>query len=76
MNLSKNEKKDAICPFYNREAGKKIFCDGITRQTSVQLSFETLSALLIHRRSFCCSYDFLNCPIADMLWEIWDKKTE
>lgn len=75
MSVGKNEKKDAICPFYNRETGKKIFCDGITKESSVQVNFETLGTFLSQRNNFCCSYDFLKCPIANMLWNIWDNNT-
>lgn len=76
MGQKKREAKDAVCPFYHRENSEKIFCEGLSKETAIQLTFNTVRALKAHRSVFCCGFDFLRCPIAKMLWEVWEESEE
>ena len=73
MGQKKREAKDAVCPFYHRENSEKIFCEGLSKETSIQLTFSTVRALKAHRNVFCCGFNFIGCPIAKMLWDIWEQ---
>lgn len=58
--------KDVRCPYYKREEGVKISCEGVEDNTIIQLVHRSNKGRLEYQRFFCCEH-YNTCPIAIML---------
>lgn len=61
-----------ICPFYVRETGTSIYCEGICEadeaDVSTRLSFPTAEEKREWQEGHCFCYD-AQCPVADSLYD-------
>ena len=62
--------KNVECPYYHKDEGAKICCEGIAKTKGVHLIFGTREEALVYRRDLCIR-DWKNCPIARNLNEKW-----
>lgn len=60
---------EALCPFYRGEEANEIFCEAPLSNATLSLYFK--SGATKHKRSLC-RYDWPQCPIARMLWAMYD----
>lgn len=58
------ESKLAICPFYLRDTGKTVSCEGISSNSCLQYTFKTGDEKKEHKEKFCNSYDYRKCEWA------------
>lgn len=56
------------CPYYKREQGQKICCEGVTEGSSIHLAFDANvhPGMKDYEKTFCKG-DYNKCPIAQML---------
>lgn len=50
------------CPFFRGHTYTDIGCEGITSNTTIKLSFTSVSGLRAHEKIFCCDH-FRNCEL-------------
>lgn len=57
--------KNIKCPYYNCETQKYNILCGSKVPPAIQLAykFPTLTEKLRHRREYCTTYDYCNCPL-------------
>lgn len=65
--------KDVRCPYYIKEDGSKIHCEGYEEGTYIHLVFPSPSSRRDYQIDVCC-YDYNECPIADMLNKKWEEE--
>ena len=59
------------CPFYSWEEGKKLCCEGVNEQSSVQITFTTKQSRRDYER-MRCKRAWKDCPLAQALTKKWD----
>jgi len=65
------------CPYYKREVGNSIRCEGYEDGINLQLNFASQDRLREHRGSFCSSDCWRGCVIAQLAGEKYgDKRTD
>lgn len=57
------------CPFYKAEDRDAIYCEGVTDNSTIRLSFSGSAAA--YREEYC-SQSWENCLIAKALWKKYD----
>lgn len=63
--------KGIVCPFYTKENGSKIHCEGFSHSTSIQTSFNSNDLLITHKCRYCRNIArYTTCP----LYPIIEKK--
>lgn len=62
---------NALCPFYRGEETKTIYCDGIAQGSTIRLAF---GADARDYKAAHCRKDWMECPVARMLWELAEEK--
>ena len=66
------EDYDAQCPFYRREDGLVLVCEGVTPESSLGLRFAQKQQKRAHKAVFCICANWKNCPVAQMLNRMYD----
>ncbi len=62
------------CPFFSKQEGKKIYCEGFEDGIHIHLSFKDNSLLLRHRHYHCNSVSGCQtCPIYKVASEKYEK---
>lgn len=64
--------KNVRCPFYRKEKQNKISCEGVTKESSLNLIFPSIEKRKHYEERFCCA-DYKRCYIAHMLIDKWEK---
>lgn len=59
--------KSAQCPYYRKEDGLKVFCEGVEDGTAIQLSFDSGRHRRDYKDAFCCNGKWRDCRVAQML---------
>lgn len=54
----------SVCPFYIREAGLSITCEGIEGCSNVMMRFSGTKQKLSWQTSVCETFTYMRCPIA------------
>lgn len=67
--------KYVLCPFYRKEEKNKICCEGIEKDTSLNLIFLSVERRKDFEKRFCCA-DYRRCYISEMLSKKWKKYFE
>lgn len=65
--MQKKESKYAVCPYYHGEKGEKLYCEGVGGCASTILVFKKNADAARHRRVFCYSFGYRECPLAKAL---------
>lgn len=68
-------RKEVVCPFYKCETDAKIWCEGCSRGTTIQLVFsrEDLRKAFLNRH--CKSFDgYPRCPLFDAINSKYEVK--
>lgn len=65
--------KDVRCPFYKKEDGVRICCEGIEESFSVHVVFASSQGRLAYQKKKCCR-DYNACPIAAINFKKWEGK--
>lgn len=65
--------KDVVCPYYKKEDGVKIACEGFDDDSSIHIIFLSAKKRRIYQLRRCC-YDYKKCPIAKMNDEKWEAR--
>lgn len=63
------------CPFYLRESGKLICCEGVVKNTCISTSFPTPDDKKTHMILCCFKVDGGNCPMAKNLFSKYGLKS-
>lgn len=57
-----------VCPFYVKEAGKSITCEGLSAETANMTRFESSGKKELYQTAHCETYEYAdNCPLAAAL---------
>ena len=68
------ESKWAICPFYQRENGQKIVCEGVNEKSNIDIRFDTKNDKYKYVHDFCYSEcDHTKCIIHKSLMSKYRK---
>ena len=62
------ESKRAVCPFYVREGGREVCCEGAGRGCVTRLSFSTHGKKKLYCSAFCRG-EYCECLIARAMYE-------
>lgn len=63
----------SVCPFFIRERGTKIVCEGILSDTLMETDFKDLRSKVSHQRLCCFSYDYkLRCSLCKAIFKKYD----
>lgn len=62
---------DVRCPFFKRQTGVSISCEGLTDEMGIKLCFANANAQRLHMEVFCEKH-YKKCEI----YEILEKKYE
>ena len=55
---------NTICPFYIRETGSSLTCEGCMRGSMTTLRFGRAADKLAWQNRICMQYHFRRCPLA------------
>ena len=56
--------KEVVCPFYHKEEGVKLLCEGFCKACSLQTSFTNREQLISHKARHCNSFKgYPKCPL-------------
>ena len=56
--------KEVVCPFYHKEVGVKILCEGFSKSSSLQTTFNCRDKLIAHKHRYCNSMEgYPECPL-------------
>lgn len=63
--MQKYVSKYVVCPFYHKEDGVKILCEGFCEATtSLQSTFRCREDLRLHKKKYCEAMNgFKKCPL-------------
>lgn len=64
--------KEIICPFYKDETNDSIRCEGYISDTCLN-TFNDISRKTKHRESYCKTFDYFKCILADSLIEKYEE---
>ena len=65
----------ARCPFYHSEDAQKVYCEGVTDDTSIHLAFKSCAALSSYKWRYCYG-DYQKCRLARMQFKRWDDNKQ
>lgn len=63
---------DAKCPFFLSSSKRKISCEGITEECTINLTFVSQQKKDLHRKLFCDG-KFCRCEIYNILEEKYEE---
>lgn len=63
----------ALCPFYHKEDGQKLYCEGVVDGTSIHLAFGSARVCREYKGEFCRAH-YKECRIARMLYQKWEEE--
>lgn len=67
--------KYILCPFYKQEDGVRLFCEGIGKGNSIQLSFENKELLKAHKRRYCYTIaKHMQCPLYPAIYRQYEEE--
>lgn len=56
--------KEVVCPFYHKEDGARIFCEGFCKSCNLQISFRRRDQLITHKDTHCNNFKgYKKCPL-------------
>ena len=67
--MRKYEARSAKCPFYKKESGSVVFCEGTERCNAIHVAFSARALKKKYASAFCRG-EFSECLIARALGEI------
>lgn len=65
--------KNVRCPYYVKEDGAKIHCEGVEEGTYIHLVFASPGMRRNYQTDVCCD-EFDTCPIAEMNNKKWEDE--
>ena len=65
--------KYVLCPYYHKEEGPKICCEGVEDGTSVHLVFSSPRQRKEYQVEKCCK-DYSKCRVAATLDRKWEER--
>ena len=74
MNLT--EAARAKCPYYRRYQDRTIQCESCVNRTRLVFIFRRSVDAEKHKRRFCDTYGWDDCPYATKLSSQWEEKNE
>lgn len=66
-------KGSAICPYFVREASKQVTCEGFIEGAYIAVVFQSNEDLQWWQKEKCLSWNYLDCPIAQKLYQMCEK---
>lgn len=73
--MSNFKDKYVKCPFYLRQDGTKIYCDGFEEGTYIHLSFKTTALMNFYKSRNCHSISGCKkCPIYTLAAKRYEKE--
>ena len=70
--MAKRVDKNAECPYYRKDDGIRLICEGITSEMdTINLVFPNRKALLTYRRENCCRC-WKECAIKKLIDKKWN----
>lgn len=54
----------AVCPFYQRESGRSIICEGYAPEQQVSMKFNSGKEKLRWQQEYCLRFYYPRCPLA------------
>lgn len=73
--MSNYADKYVACPFYFKQEGRKLYCDGFRKGVHIHLSFSTTSLLDIHKTRHCNSIaGCKKCPIYPLINKQYEEE--
>ena len=63
-----NESKEAKCPFYHKEDQYKVFCEGVSNASSINLNFPNTKEFKAYKEKHC-NNQYYKCPVYTMLYD-------
>lgn len=56
--------KNAVCPFYTKQEGLRVYCEGFCRDNSLNVVFRRNIDMDEHKTHFCCNINgYRKCPL-------------
>lgn len=65
--------KYVLCPYYRKEDGVKICCEGIDDDGTIHVVFASLQKRKDYQTEKCCK-NFSRCIVAAMLDRKWEER--
>ena len=66
--MSSLYERDVVCPFYRKDVGDKICCEGLDEDSRIHLVFLSHKAKRLYFECFCCDIDrYKMCRVCRML---------
>ena len=69
--------KYVACPFYFKQEGRKLYCDGFAKGVYIHLSFKTNTVLERHKARHCHSIGGCKkCPIYPLIEKRYEEEKD
>lgn len=67
--------KYIVCPFYQKEERTKIHCEGIDKNTLIQLYFINKEFKMLHEKRYCMDLNnYTKCPLYTIIAKQYEGK--
>jgi hypothetical protein len=68
--------KSVVCPFYQRCESNRICCEGLTKDSTINLVFEDPNKKIEYKRNYCYRIgQYPKCPISEVLNRKYEAKS-
>lgn len=75
--MSKRVARYVKCPFYHKQDGAKIICEGVSNNSTLHLAFPDPMARARYMRDHCDSVKACqSCLVHKILYEKWGMRSE
>lgn len=73
-----NKSEDHLiqCPYYRKNTGQILFCEGLEDGMTLHLAFDTHAHMIRFKGRFCRKDSYADCPIAGCLDRKWGYDDE
>ena len=73
--MSQYVSKYVVCPFYRRNDTNRICCEGVSKENTLNIVFESKNDMLGYEKHYCDAMDrHKECLIYQMLSKKWEDK--
>ena len=68
---------DVVCPFYHRDDGLKVRCEGFCNTVTIQLSFKSKEQKQVHKHRHCMDFKgYPKCPLYPVINKQYESEAK
>lgn len=65
--MKRHISNEALCPFYRSEDGYRVLCEGVVKDSSIHVVFQSSKKKQEYCKKYCCG-KYMACRVSHMLY--------